>query len=198
MRDLNFLQGFTILFFAMLAGGCAIGGGASAGLLVDTRGSIGVMASVRGFPWGMRQSDTAEGHEAALGMMPLEVGGGYDFNPKAATLHVRIPGMGYTFDNIDDEWGLQTSLNAVFDMKWPVEGEFKGAFGAGLATAWLPHLDHAVLPRHPNRPEWPDPHRIHRLGPGLSVNVLYDDEGVYGQFFLGAVYDVIEYFTIGL
>lgn len=184
----------------MLAG-CAFGGGAGLGLSVDTRGAVAILATAQVQTWGIRaEPNESPRHETAAVLMPMQVSAGYEFNPQAFVLAIDTPGVGLVANGVDDrQAGFAGSLHMRAQMRW-VEGESdtRFAMGGSLHLAWLPAFSVSQLPRLEARPEWPDGWRFHSIGPAADISVLADDNGTFASFLVGAQYQYLEYFYLGL
>jgi hypothetical protein len=166
---------------------------------MDTRGTVSVLASANVMPWGLRAKDVGDKSEFAGHLMNMELSGGVTLNPGGWILRIDMPGVGFTWEDLESEHGFSTSLHLRAQITWPFcEGPVKDAWGGILHAAYLPHLDSSSEPPPASRPEWRESNSFHSLGPGLGVAVLADDEGWLADFTLSAQYMYITYFTIGL
>ncbi len=197
--SLGLIVGLSV---SWLLAGCAFGGGAGIALSVDTRGAVAVLATTHVHTWGARvNAKTTPRYEGAFVLMPAQVAGGYQFNPNAGLLRVDMPGMGFTADDVDQEHhGFAGSLHPRADITWPQGGDgARLAMGLSANMAWLPHLKTTQLKRLGSRPEWPDGWEFHQLGPSVDIAAMADEDGeVYGSLSLGARYQHLTYFYLGL
>lgn len=184
---------------ALILAGCALGAGASAGLTVDTRGAVGVMVTANALPWGFRNANDDTQRQGAGFLMPVSVGGGYEFNPSAAILRVDLPAAGFSMDEVSEDWGIQGTLNPRAQFAWPTgDDPVREAWGVAGGFTWLQYLHKEKIPKLSSRPEWPQGWKIHSMGPTVNIAVMNDDKGWFGQLFLGASYSYLTYFMIGL
>lgn len=191
----------TALLLMLLNTGCALGAGGGMGVTVNTKGSVGVLASAHIYPWGVRmEPKETQGEETAFFLMPVEVSSGIMFNPGQTVLRIDMPFMGFTTDSIEAGQGFSGSLNPRFELLWPWgEGELRSAFGVAAHVAWMQHLLSTQLERVASRPEWPDGWEIHQFGPAFDGALMYRDEGeFYGTFTLSGIYRYLTYFYMGL
>ncbi len=190
-----------IFLFLFCFSGCALGLGAGVNVTLDTRGIWTVMGTVTVNNLGVRiEPKETPREEQAIYLMGLEVSSGVALNPMAFVFRMDIPGMGWSMDDLDGGWGANAFVSFRNEVTVPFgDGKTTSAMGASLRGTWMHHLSLEQLERVQGRPEWPDGWRIHRLGPGFSTAIMYDDQdGVYGQFTLGLAYEYLNYFYIGL
>ena len=184
----------------VVLGGCALGLGAGVGVSMDTRGTVYILASVEVAPMGMRVAQDRlvdREYETAAYLLPVQFQGGVALNPGAGVLIVDLPGVGFTYDRTQSPHGMALSLNVRSKFDWPFDGG-KSSLGWGgvLRGSYLAHL--SSKRSAPHRDEWPEGWQFHGLGPSLDVAVMHDDGGWYGLFTLGARYQFLTYFMMGL
>lgn len=180
---------------ALACASCVAGGGASAGLYVDTNGDFG--AAVRGHATllGFRISDAPDERPSGAPLLGVEMGPAFSFIDSVWRLQVGVPLAAATWDDLGRHHGMRLSPQFVMDYAWRYDGaKVHEAYGGAVAGAYLRHLS-MQSERYANGP---DAVRIHRLGPVAAVSVLWADTGEWsGLFFLGVMYDYEAYVASG-
>jgi len=191
-----------LVWMLLLGQACALTAGAGVNLSVDTRGRIALMATVSVDPSAVRvEPKKTPENEQSVSFLPLAVAvsGGIELNPGASILRVEAPGIGYTWNHIqDDGQGVVGRISPRFDLRWPFDGKFNLAVGGAIRGGWMSHLSLVQHDRLPSRPEWPDGWAIHQIGPQGEFAVMHDDKGWFAQFGAGFQYWYQDYFYIGL
>ena len=195
------LRPVLVYLIAIFAQGCAVGAGAGINLTVDTRGTVGIMATLSADPYAARvESKKTPKFEESVSILPfaVAVSGGIQLNPGAGVLRLDAPGIGYTWNKIHGGEGAMGSVSGRFDLKWPFSGGYGWAVGGVVKGGWMSHLKVKQHPRVAARPEWPDGWDIHQIGPLGEVAVMYDERGVFAQFGVGFKYHWVNYYYFGL
>ncbi len=168
----------------LVVSGCVTGGGGSVGLYTNTRGDVG--AAVRGHATalGFRVSGRPDSSPAGAPLLGAEGGVAFSFRQPVWRLQFGVPIAG-TWDDTEADHGIRIAPQLAMDLALKYDGStLHDAWGGALAGAYLRHVA-----MESEQYEGPDAMRIHRMGPVFSAAFFHDDEGWFGNFFLGFMYD---------